>query len=102
MALTERTRPYEVFIRYAEDGSVYAHKRTITEALEGAVVKYATENAPTPLVIGDVPQILGEFLPAAVVAQDTARAQVAALTAERDALAEQLSAAQQTISELQA
>lgn len=102
MAYSERTRLYEVLVRYHPDGTVAAHQRDIQEVLNGTDVVAATEGPAVSLVVADVAAVVGSVLPALSAERDALTEQVTALTAERDALVEQLSAAQQTISELQA
>jgi hypothetical protein len=49
MALTERTRLYEVLIRFAPDGTPSALQRNLEEVLRDGEVIHATEQMAQPL-----------------------------------------------------
>lgn len=97
MALTERTRPYEVLIRYnmsaAGVETTAAHQIHITEVLRDGAVISATEHAAQALDVALVKGIVGDKLPGLVAERDalaanlaTATANLATATAELDAL----------------
>jgi hypothetical protein len=95
--ITEVQVPYEILIRFGEDGSfrgAHAQMRRIV-TLDGEVLKDEALPA-TPLVTAgfDTSEIMTTAAQSAMdVATDLA-AQLAAVSAERDALADQLSALQ--------
>lgn len=86
MALTERNRPYQILIRFNEDGSIGANYRTIYESLRDGVVIYALENAPVPLAVAagepgaPFQEVLGEFANLALEANQTYQVQITGLT----------------------
>lgn len=51
MALTDTTRPYEVLIRYREDGSIAAHRQGIREIRDGATIISSIPQPPEALTI---------------------------------------------------
>ncbi len=91
MALTERTRPYEVLIRYNQDGAgvetTAAHQVHITEVLRDGVVISATELAAQPLDVALVKGIVGDKLPSLTAERDALKASLTDMTAEKDAAA---------------
>ncbi len=60
MALSERTRLYEVMIRFAADGTPSTLQRCITEVLRDGEVINATEQLATPIDPAAVAGIIGE------------------------------------------
>ncbi len=91
MALTERTRPYEVLIRYNQDAvgveTTAAHQIHITEVLRDGVVISATELAAQPLDVALVKGIVGDKLPSLTAERDALKASLTDMTAEKDAAA---------------
>lgn len=72
MDYSERTRMYEVLVRYRDDGTVAAHQRTITEVVKDGKVIAATEGPATPLDPKDVADVVGDILPAIANERDAA------------------------------
>jgi len=108
--LTERTRPYEVLIRYNQDAAgvetTAAHQIHITEVLRDGVVISATEHAAVALDVALVKSIVGDKLPGLTAERDALKASLAdttaekeAATAERDAVAAELDALKAAIAE---
>lgn len=89
MALTERTRPYEVLIRYNQDAAgvetTAAHQTHITEVLRDGVVISATEHAAQALDVALVKSIVGDKLPGLVAERDALKASLTDMTTEKDA-----------------
>ena len=81
MALSQRTRPYEVLIRLSPDGIETAHVQYIEEVLNDDKVIAAAEKAPIPLDMAgpDFGQIV-------TLINQTALAQISALQARVDEL----------------
>lgn len=106
MALTERTRPYEVLIRYnmsaAGVETTAAHQIHITEVLRDGAVISATEHAAQALDVALVKGIVGDKLPGLVAERDTLAANLAAVTAEKDAATADLTAATAELDALKA
>lgn len=106
MALTERTRPYEVLIRYnmsaAGVETTAAHQIHITEVLRDGVVISATEHAAQPLEVALVAGIVGDKLPGLVAERDALAANLAAVTAEKDATTGDLAASTAELDALKA
>lgn len=96
MALSERTRPYETLIRHKEDGTIGAHHVQITEILRDKVIISATIGEALPLAVAEgqnglkLSDVIGEAAAAALTQVETLQGQVATLTTERDALAQQV------------
>ena len=96
MALTERTRPYELLIRFHQNGegapTIAAHQLRIHEILQNGDIISAKElpaEALTPALVSD---LVGDHLPTLIAERDDLVQQVATTTDERDALTEQLGA----------
>lgn len=91
MALTERTRPYEILVRYNANAAgqltIAAHQRDLTEVLRDGVVISATEGNATALDLNLVKDIVGQTLPGLLAERDALAAENADLQAQLDALA---------------
>lgn len=106
MSLTERTRPYEVLIRYNQDAAgvetTAAHQIHITEVLRDGVVISATEHAAQPLDVAVVEGIVGDRLPGLIAERDALAVEAAKLPdleAQRDAVTAELDALKAAIAE---
>ena len=51
MALTDTTRPYEVLIRYRDDGTIAAHRQDIRDIRDGNTTISAIPLPPEPLSV---------------------------------------------------
>lgn len=98
MAITERTEPYEIFVRYrtnaAGERTVHAHQRSLTQTLNNGVITGERENDAVPLDPALVKDMVGEMLPALVAERD-------ALLLDRAALAAALVEAQAKLATLE-
>lgn len=97
MALTERTRPYEVLIRFnmnaAGQQTISAHQLRIHEVLKDGEVISAQELPAEPLDGALVAALVGAQLPDLIAERDALFVEAAKLPdliAERDALAVEL------------
>lgn len=61
MALQERTRNYEILIRFNEDGSIGAHRQNISEIIKDGAVIAASVLTPEPLTVAELTTIVAEF-----------------------------------------
>jgi len=115
MAIEERTRPYEIFIRINADKTFGASYRTIYELVRDGVVIVANEGSPVPLAVAaDDPgapfeEVMGEFANSALLANQNYQLQVTELTdslagsrAQVTQLTEEASKAQANIEQLTA
>lgn len=87
MALTERTRPYELLIRFHQNAAgqetIAAHQLQIYEILQDGEVISAKELAAEPLDPEMVAGLVGEQLPRLVAERDALAAGLASVTAEK-------------------
>lgn len=96
MSLEQRTRNYEVLIRFNEDGTLGAHLQSIEEILKDGAVISASPLAPVPLgfVEGEgitvLNSVLGEAAAAALADNMQLQLQVAALSEQLASMTEQL------------
>ena len=85
MAIEERTRPYEIFIRINADKTFGASYRTIYELVRDGVVIVANEGSPVPLAVaaGDpgapFEEVMGEFANSALLSNQNYQLQVTEL-----------------------
>jgi len=91
MALTERTRPYEVLIRFnmnaAGQQTISAHQLRIYEVLKDGAVISAQELPAEPLDGALVAALVGAQLPDLIAERDTLAANLSAMTTEKEAAA---------------
>lgn len=98
MPIIETTRPYETLIRHNQDGSIGAHHVRIYEVIKDGQVLSSQLQSPIPLAVAGeqgVPlaQVLGEAAAVALLANEKAQAELAAVKA-------QLAAAQAELAKL--
>ncbi|WP_448208583.1 hypothetical protein [Azospirillum sp. sgz302134] len=63
MALTDITRPYEVLIRYREDGSIAVHRQEIREIRDNGITLPggAILQPPEPLSVADLKALVASL-----------------------------------------
>ena len=98
MTIIEQTRAYETLIRHHADGSIGAHHVRIYEVVKDGQVLTSQLQSPIPLAVAGeqgVPlaQVLGDAAAAALLANEKAQAELAAVKA-------QLAAAQAELAKL--
>lgn len=84
MALTERTRLYEVLIRFAPDGTPHALQRNLEEVLRDGEVVHATERMAEPLAPSAVAGLIAEAH--ALMLAENLRLRAMLTPAQREAL----------------
>lgn len=104
MAIKERTRPYEIMIRFGEDAGlvVGAHYQTIYEIYNGDTVLSATVGEPISLAVADgleglsLSKVLGDSTKSAIqenlqlqILLEKSKSDSRSLIAEREALREE-------------
>lgn len=91
MALTERTRPYEVLIRFRQNAAgqetIAAHQLKIYEVFQGAELISAKELPAEALDPSLVSGLVGDLLPGLLAERDTLAANLSAMTTEKEAAA---------------
>lgn len=96
MSLEQRTRNYEILIRFNEDGTLGAHLQSIEEILKDGAIINATPLAPVPLAFVEgedmtvLNSVLGEATAAALAGNMQLQLQVAALSEQLSSVTEQL------------
>lgn len=74
MALTTRTRLYEILVRFGPSGFQGAHAIDIDEIVDGDEVKAAKELPARPITSAEMSEMLGNHSAALIEAADAARA----------------------------
>lgn len=106
MALTERTRPYEVLIRFnmtaGGQQTIAAHQLHINEVLKDGAVIAATELPAQPLDPALVSGLVGDMLPGLVADRDALAASLTTVTGEKEAALADLATATAELDALKA
>lgn len=81
MAITAKTQPYEILIRFADGQPSGYHYKTIEVVSDGERIYSATESPALPVEGEAVAEVLGEALQSALLRITTLEQQLAAVDA---------------------